>query len=171
MTLLAIDNFLLYPKVVRDWALSQEFYTDKELSEKFKTSNTFPGKRTIQVHELDIQFANTVLDKVANIVKHNFGLNHDLEIASSFQLTVKSDSSWIHKDDNVLVAGVLYLTPDAPVNSGTIIYTEPPHKVKDIIGNVFNRLILYNANEYHKSAKYFGQDNLNCRLTQVFFIK
>ena len=41
----------------------------------------------------------------------------------------------------------------------------------DIIGNVFNRLILYKGTEFHKSNDYFGNDIQDGRLTQVFFIK
>ena len=41
----------------------------------------------------------------------------------------------------------------------------------DIIGNVFNRLILYPGNTYHKSNDYFGDTLQDGRLTQVFFIK
>jgi hypothetical protein len=41
----------------------------------------------------------------------------------------------------------------------------------DIIGNVFNRLIVYKGTEYHKSNNYFGDSVENGRLTQVFFIK
>jgi hypothetical protein len=41
----------------------------------------------------------------------------------------------------------------------------------DIIGNVFNRLVVYKGTEYHKSNNYFGDCKENGRLTQVFFIK
>jgi hypothetical protein len=40
----------------------------------------------------------------------------------------------------------------------------------DIIGNVFNRLILYPGTAYHKSNDYFGKDVNDGRLTQVFFV-
>jgi hypothetical protein len=41
----------------------------------------------------------------------------------------------------------------------------------DVIGNVFNRLVLYPGNTYHKSNDYFGDTLQDGRLTQVFFIK
>jgi hypothetical protein len=42
---------------------------------------------------------------------------------------------------------------------------------RDIVGNVFNRLIMYNGTEFHKSNDYFGESVADGRLTQVFFIK
>ena len=73
-------------------------------------------------------------------------------------------------DDVGIVAGLLYLTPNPPPDSGTIIYTPPPHQEQDIVGNCFNRLLLYSADAYHKSNKYFGSSLRDGRLTQLFFI-
>lgn len=39
------------------------------------------------------------------------------------------------------------------------------------VESVFNRLIVYNGTEYHKSNNYFGDSLQTGRLTQVFFIK
>ena len=41
--------------------------------------------------------------------------------------------------------------------------------VIDSIGNVFNRLILFNSNRFHMSQDYFGDSKENGRLFQVFF--
>ena len=39
----------------------------------------------------------------------------------------------------------------------------------DRVGNVFNRLIMYRADNYHVSLDYFGKDMHDGRLFQVFF--
>jgi hypothetical protein len=39
----------------------------------------------------------------------------------------------------------------------------------DRIGNVFNRLIMYRADNYHVSLDYFGKNMYDGRLFQVFF--
>ena len=39
----------------------------------------------------------------------------------------------------------------------------------DEIGNVFNRLILFNSTKYHMSMDYFGTTKEDGRLFQVFF--
>jgi hypothetical protein len=42
-------------------------------------------------------------------------------------------------------------------------------KEMDRVGNVFNRLILFNSNRFHMSMDYFGDSKENGRLFQVFF--
>ena len=39
----------------------------------------------------------------------------------------------------------------------------------DKVGNVFNRLVLFNSKQYHASMDYFGANKENGRLYQVFF--
>ena len=39
----------------------------------------------------------------------------------------------------------------------------------DNIANVFNRLIIFNANQFHTSMEYFGQNLQDGRLFQTFF--
>lgn len=172
MNLVIIDNFLPYPNVVRTWALSQKWYTCERMAEEVGKPNTWPGLRTKQVNELDMDYANVILGRISSIANYNFSISGNMEIASSFQLTRKTDgNSWIHLDDDVQLAGLLYLTPNAPVNCGTTLYSKPPHEVVDQVGNVFNRLVMYKADTYHKSTEYFGKDIMDGRLTQVFFVK
>lgn len=108
-----------------------------------------------------------------------------------------TDRSWIHADSTTDWAGVCYLTPDAPLSSGTGLFrhkntgrsrydykTEKPEDAQeawdecqdmtkwemvDRVGNVFNRLILYRADNFHVSLDYFGKDIYDGRLFQVFF--
>jgi hypothetical protein len=171
MNLIVIDNFLPYPNVVRTWALSQEYYTAEEISKKYGIETTWPGKRTIGINEIDIQYADDILSKVSYISSSCFNINHEY-IRSAFQLCLEGDGdSWIHIDNDVDVAGILYLSPNAPINSGTTLYTPPPHEPIDNIGNIFNRFVMYRSNSFHKSEKYFGNTKEDGRLTQVFFIK
>jgi hypothetical protein len=39
----------------------------------------------------------------------------------------------------------------------------------DRFGNVFNRCVMYRADNYHTSLDYFGKDMYDGRLFQVFF--
>lgn len=172
MNVIIIDNFLPYPDVVRTWALQQQFYNCEEMTQLSGRPNTWPGLRTKNVNELDINYANMVLGQISNLAQHHFGVPKNLSIASAFQLTRKEDgNSWIHKDDDTHIASLLYLSPNAPYNTGTHLYSNPPHEVIDTIGNVYNRLVMYRADLYHKSADYFGDGLDNGRLTQVSFIK
>jgi hypothetical protein len=113
----------------------------------------------------------------------------------SFQYTTSRERSWIHADGWNNWAGVLYLTPDAPLSAGTAFYrfkngeyseedaallntTEQTDncsqdltkwELVDRVGNVFNRLILFNSKRFHMSMDYFGDTKENSRLFQVFF--
>lgn len=172
MNLIVFDNFLQYPDIIRTWALQQEYYNCQEMSEKLGEKTEWPGVRTIGANELDNHFANLVLPRISYLSQMCFGLSSNLHIRSAFQITRKEDgNSWIHTDHDVDVAFLLYLTPNAPVDSGTILYTPPPHQECDKVGNIYNRLVMYRSNIYHKSNMYFGDTLENGRLTFVGFIK
>jgi hypothetical protein len=90
---------------------------------------------------------------------------------------------------------MLYLTPDAPYSTGTSTFalknTNIRHRDQagirqafrpgsknldrtifepvDILGNVYNRLIIFNAGYLHSPSEYFGFNMQNCRLWQMFF--
>ena len=203
MSVLIINNFLEMPTIVRTWAINQQYYTSKEFTQMYNKHTDWPGKRTLHVSDLDSEYANIVLSRIANIATNQFGLR-DISIRSYFQLTTKEDGdSWVHQDNDTNLAAVLYLNQNPPRNSGTTLYKcndigkwtsfmnnqEGYNTLKtintnenkqlygelfepiDIIGNVFNRLILYKGTEFHKSNDYFGNDIQDGRLTQVFFIK
>jgi hypothetical protein len=202
MSVLVLENFLQMPTIVREWAINQKYYTAKEFSEMQGKHTDWPGKRTLHVSDLDQEYANIVLSRIANIATSHYGLKN-ISIRSYFQVSTKDDGdSWIHQDNNVKLAAILYLNVDAPLNSGTTLYKckdvvrwesfmsnvegyntlksinqkdnkqlyEELFEPKDIIGNVFNRLVLYPGTEYHKSNEYFGDSVQNGRLTQVFFV-
>lgn len=203
MSALILDNFLPYPNVVREWAIKQKFYDAKEFTEMYGHHTDWPGKRTQHVVDLDKTYADVILTQVANLASRHFDIN-GVSIRSYFQLTTKEDGdSWVHQDNDTDLAAVLYLNPNAPVNSGTTLYKcnnvakwesfmqsgEGYNTLKtinrvenkdlyeglfspiDVVGNVFNRLIIYPGIEYHKSNDYFGDSIETGRLTQVFFIK
>ena len=39
------------------------------------------------------------------------------------------------------------------------------------VGNIYNRIVLFRADQWHTSLDYFGSGPEDGRLTQVFFIK
>lgn len=198
MQSLVIDNFLPYPNVVREWALSKTFYTSTQFSKRIGKETNWPGRRSDHVMDLDVEYANDVLTKVSNIARTTFA-NRDVSIRSYFQLCAHADGdSWVHQDNDVDVAALLYLNPNAPVNSGTTLYrcNDLDHWNKlsmqemvainrieredlykklfepvDVIGNVYNRLVMYRGDIFHKSNDYFGSTKEDSRLTQVFFLK
>ena len=55
----------------------------------------------------------------------------------------------------------------SPSGDDTQDYTK--WEMVDRVGNIFNRLIMYRADNYHVSLDYFGKDKEDGRLFQVFF--
>lgn len=179
ISLLIVDNFYTNPDSVRNYALSQDF----------SVKGNFPGARTVPYLPDDVkdaigwnmQFAGKITDW------HN---NSDgTGPTGAFQLTTAQDRTWIHSDYNNMWAGVCYLTPDAPHTGGTGLfrhkatglhetadkrrdfdgYDYTKYDLFDVVGNRYNRLVLYKATLFHASLDYFGKDKSDGRLFQTFF--
>lgn len=149
-----VDNFLDNPDVVRNCVLNIGF----------KTTGSFPGVRSDAADE---DYQKMVNKKLFKILGFNTKYRMDRD-CFRFQLCLEGDDTWIHKDDTDW-AGVLYLTPNAPIESGTAIF-DSNKNIVTVIGNVYNRLVLYRGNLFHRSiVSGFGDSIFNGRLTQVFF--
>jgi hypothetical protein len=180
-----IDDFYQNPHEVRDFALDQDF----------QVRGNYPGMRTVSFLSDDIkQTLSEIIEPLAGRITSWGG-----EYTGSFQYTTSYDRSWIHSDSYTDWAGVCYLTPDAPLSSGTGLFQHKETglrswshfegekederynligrdsqdytkwEIVDRVGNVFNRLILYRAQNLHVSLDYFGTTKENGRLFQVFF--
>jgi hypothetical protein len=189
--LIVIDNFYANSIETRDYVLTQEF----------KVRGNYPGQRTqsfANQHLKDI-IQEYVLPYGGRIT--DFPMPNEKNIDNNdiyngaFQYTTSRDRSWVHIDGVNNWAGVLFMTPNAPLTSGTGFYrfydgasckqdmeildnkTETDKFSQDLtkwqtvdkVGNVFNRLVLFNSNRFHMSQDYFGDSKENGRLFQVFF--
>jgi hypothetical protein len=122
MSILLIENFLRQPDKVRELALQQEYFTAQQFTEKYKSHTDWPGQRTEHVVDLHKEYADAVLTQLAHIANVNFGLKN-VSIRSYFHVTTVNDGdSWVHQDNNIDLAAILYLTPNAPLSSGTSFY-------------------------------------------------
>lgn len=175
-----VDNFYTDPDSVRRFALSQEF---KEHPSYHK------GRRTDAVFKfagLKEQFERILGTKIANWDK--YGTN------GCFQYCIAGDQLVYHQDTQEY-AGVLFLTPDAPPETGTQFFRSKATKKMsapwrtpefdmvfkggfldrtafdevDTVGNVYNRLVLFNSHMIHAATEYFGQTKETGRLFQLFF--
>jgi hypothetical protein len=190
--LIVIDNFYKNPHETRKYILTQEF----------SVRGNYPGQRTVSYatqHLKDIiqgyvmPFGGKITDFPIPDENNN---NSNANIYNgSFQYTTSRDRSWVHIDGYNNWGGVLYMTPNAPLSSGTAFYKfndgSECQRDQDILenktdtdtysqdmtkwqlvdraGNVFNRLILFNSKRFHMSMDYFGDSKENGRLFQVFF--
>lgn len=163
--LLIVDNFLLDPNKEREWACSLDY-----------TKSNFPGKtlnnRSLPIHEINMEKFNLY----KNLLYKKFeilDLNFFKILGCSFQFNCKCEYTEIHRDVDWDVAGVLYLSPNAPASSGTAFYTLENTVFKKVydVENVYNRCILYPAHLFHEGQSFFGNNLLNSRLNLVFFGK
>lgn len=174
LTLMIIDDFYSNPDDVRNFALSQPF----------DVTGNFPGLRTKPY----------ITDQIKSSIQHYMNVIGPInywfdgqDCTGTFQIATAADRTWIHSDHYNTWAGVCYLTPDAPFTSGTALYR---HKATgnhrrvdsdyesmdftkwdkfDVVGNKYNRLILYRGDLFHASLDYFGDNLHNGRLFQTFF--
>lgn len=178
LELMIIDNFYINPDNVRAFALSQDF----------NITGNFPGVRTKPYLPDDVKQAIQLCVKnlAGNVTNWFDGTEHQ-GYSGAFQLTTANDRTWIHADYYSDWAGVCYLTPNAPTSGGTGLYrhktTGEYKKVNndhngydyttwelvDVVGNKYNRLVLYRGNSFHASLDYFGDNAQNGRLFQTFF--
>jgi hypothetical protein len=189
--LIIIDNFYNNVDATREFVLSQEFCVRGNYPGQRTISYASTQLRDI-IQKYVQPFAGEIIE--FPIPKED-ELNSNTIYNGSFQYTTSRDRSWIHTDKFNNWAGVLYLTPDAPTSSGTGFFEFyngarceedtiklgsqkeidrfcqdlTKWKLVDSVGNVYNRLILFNAHQYHMSLDYFGDSKENGRLFQVFF--
>ena len=176
---IVIDNFYEDPDLIRKFALSQEFKNHE---------NYHKGKRTDQLFKfqgLKESFESILGNKIKGW--DDYGVN------GCFQYCIGGDQLVYHRDSQQY-AGVLFLTPDAPPDCGTTFYRSKYTKkmkaetdeefsivfkhgfldstgfdVVDVVGNVYNRLVLFDAQQIHSASNYFGNETENGRLFQIFF--
>jgi hypothetical protein len=191
-TAVVVDDFLENPDEVRAFALAQEFAADNRYfrGQRTKARHLWPGLR----HVFE-QLLNKTIDP-----------NWDAHATNGvFQFCVGGDQVVYHSDENTHAA-VLYLTPNAPPESGTTLYrsrklggrtvdevmaarkldhTFKPHVSRefydgklldptawepvDVIGNRYNRLVIWDARLVHSASCYFGHSKETGRLFQMFF--
>jgi hypothetical protein len=166
-----IENFLDNPDVVRQSVLGIPF----------ERTGPFPGLRSERADDDYVNYTKTKIE-----ISCNLNIKEFKQDSHTFQICQEGAETWIHHDDTEW-AGVLYLTPDAPISAGTAIYRHketgiykgpsnvPNTNIEDweiitMIGNIYNRLVLYNGDMYHRSLlSGFGNSLETARMTQVFF--
>ena len=107
---LIVDDFYSNPDSVRDFALQQEF----------KVQGNFPGLRTATFLTPDVK--ETVQSVIWNVAGEVTNWNESDGLTGSFELATSANRSWIHTDHFNTWAGVLYLTPNAPLSGGTGLF-------------------------------------------------
>lgn len=174
-----VDDFYADPHAVREFALQQEFEPNL---------NYYKGSRSNQ--QYIVPGTKEAFEKVIGKKITNWTETHGM--CGRFQYCTAEDALVYHCDGQTL-AGMIYLTPDAPYSCGTSLFAHKDTKLRnendfgntnvfeggyydkskfelvDTAGNVFNRLVLFDAKCIHSANEYFGTNLTNSRLFHLFF--
>jgi len=157
VNLIITDDFLANPDHVREQVLKIPF----------DRTGGFPGARTEGADEEYQRYVQQKISAIMGVKIQSWKMD-----SFSFQLCTEEVETWVHKDQSDW-AGVLYLTPNAPLDAGTGLYREDGdggYELVTALGNVYNRLVLYRGDQFHSSMlPGFGNTPETGRLTQVFF--
>jgi len=173
-----VDNFYSDPYAVRDYALNQKYSPNLEL---------YKGSRSVDQHFVPgtkREFENIMGVKIREWESH--------PMCGNFQYCTSRDPLVYHWDSQTWAA-MIYLTPNAPCQCGTSFYSHKKSGVKhegdlnselafsggfydktkfellDSVGNVFNRLFIFDSKSIHAASEYFGSELVDSRLFHIFF--
>lgn len=175
-----VDNFYKNPDEVRAFALQQEFKADIRWYKGLRTTQPF------RTPEIKSAFERIMGERIVSW--------EDNGVNGCFQITTAEDPQVYHHDSQKWAA-MIYLSPNAPYESGTRLHTSKINgvghmlsgkelidqafsvgfydstkfNVVDSAGNVYNRLVIMDAQCIHSAGPYFGNSPETGRLTHLFF--
>lgn len=183
--LFVIDNFYDDPVAVRNFALQQNFNGDLRF---YKGKRTNKRYSTPQIRQ---KFEQIMGEKILQWdTPDDEAFNGSMN--GVFQYCTPEDALVYHYDSQKWAA-MVFLTPDAPLQTGTSFYRHKETGIKisedvnsdrafsggfydatkfeliDTIGNVFNRCVIFDARQIHAASEYFGQTIDDSRLFHIFF--
>lgn len=115
---ICVDDFFDDPNAIINFALSQDFFTAPD--------GAYPGKRTKTLYDLDKELFEKFSQKFFSIF-YNFNKTDVRWVVDArFQKidpyeTADLNEGWIHVDYTAVLSGVIYLTPEADKNAGTVL--------------------------------------------------
>lgn len=125
-----ISDFYENPDEIRKYALAQKYTYCHQMKD---IQYVFPGGRTKELRELSQSLYEKICKKLISVFHIP---EHDVmrwQINTSFQIVEDEyGHGLIHQDQNTVFAGVLYLTPDAPLNSGTSLFRKNKNYNEDL---------------------------------------
>jgi FkbM family methyltransferase len=185
-----VENFYQDPYSVRNLALESVFFEGEgAVGSRTRKQFLFEGVKE--------KFEEIMGKKILDHTPDGMGWR-DIGINGRFQ-TCTSGTPLVYHCDAQKWAGMVYLTPDAPPQCGTTFFKHrktgirhnseidwssgqglevfnqktfldgTPYEMVDKIGNVFNRLVIFDGSLIHSASEYFGWDLESSRLFHMFF--
>jgi len=175
-----VDNFYRDPYAVRNFALKQNFIDDIRYYKGRRTQDRYVMPGTKEAFE--------------GIMNYKITSWENQPMNGVFQACNAQDSLVYHTDLQRWAA-IVYLSPNAPFECGTSLYAnkftrarrqfeqgmentfsggfydKTKFELVDTIGNVFNRLVIFDSQCIHAATQYFGQTIEDSRLFHMFFFE
>jgi hypothetical protein len=183
-----VDNFYSDPDSIRNFALQQKYFPGEgAVGHRTRKQFFFEGVKE--------EFEKIMGRKIKENGEHGW---HEPGINGRFQYC-EAGTWRVYHCDAQQYAAIIYLTPDAPVQCGTTFFRHKetsrrhsleidwnsgegdkifgkgcfidptPYESVDVIGNVYNRLVIFDGGLIHSASEYFGCNMNNCRLHHMFF--
>lgn len=172
MKYIEVNNFFQNSDLIVDLSKNLDFYSFDKHPETTSIGR-YAGKRSLQLHNLYPEFFESLCyGVISHLIDFSKVGSCDWRVSSYFSIVNSDDNvediAVIHQDIDVLYAGVVYLSKNLDINSGTSLYKkENKSYVKEYeFINEFNKMIMYDASIPHGINKFV--DN---RLSLLFFIK
>mgnify|MGYP001292873386 FL=1 len=173
MKLLIEDNFLKSPDEIRNLALLMPYTCSEDMSIDV-------GWRGYRTEEWG-NYSNKILDNISERILNKVAKFYDVEgqrILSYFHISHEGTKNTLdnfntkkyHIDPDKSYAGVIYLNPNAPKETGTSILDGSKNQIVSV-DNVYNRLFAYPGDHIHAPSDLFGDDIRNGRMTVTFFLE
>ena len=172
MKTIQVDNFFDDPDSLRRLALSLD-YRSRSGSEYYE------GQRSAQLHTVNADLHASICSRIITEY-YGYSADHATYTASTFfhktLATDTADTQWLNDRvhvDSAILTGIVYLNPSAPISAGTQTYARIDGSyVPDIImGNRYNRLVVYPADQPHSAMALTGRDHSDARLVLLFFLE
>jgi hypothetical protein len=185
-----VDDFYADPDSLREFALLQSYFPGEgAVGHRTRKQFLFDG--------LKEQFESIMGKKIADHTEKGTGW-YDEGVNGRFQ-SCPAGTDMVFHCDHTSWAAIIYLSPDAPTQSGTSFYkhkktglrhadeidwagaegstvfngktfVDPtPYERIDTVGNIYNRLIIFDGRLIHSGQDYFGWDIASGRFFQIFF--
>lgn len=187
---IVVDNFYADPDLIREYAINNL---------EFLPSEYHKGQRSQSRYIID-----GTKEKLEEVLgKEITNWNNGGYANGVFQFCT-ADQPIVYHVDSQMYAAMVYLTPDAPPQTGTAMYRSKVTGISsfpgqesrmgdeyvdtfrgtnkemnfydgtqfekiDDIGNVYNRLVIFNSSQLHAATEYFGDAIDNARFFHMFF--
>lgn len=120
---LIIDDFYKDPDAIRQLALNQEFLPSTHPDR----GGNWPGLRSKFLNNINPRACEEFRDKLMGSLLEGVKTEYYCYFETNFQLCYEDiGDSWVHYDFtsnfDITHVGLVYLNPDPPENSGTVIY-------------------------------------------------